>query len=131
MGKKLEQAGCHVIYGVYGLKTHCKVLLVVRQEDGGIKRYLHLSTGNYNDSTAKVYTDIGFFTCRESFGADASSFFNTLTGYSWPPEYRNLIVAPHRMRVFFEKMIEDEICNAEKGLTSGITISSLMCGCEN
>ncbi len=120
--KKLEQAGCHVIYGVYGLKTHCKILLVVRQEDEGIKRYIHMATGNYNDSTAKVYTDIGFFTCRESFGADASSLFNTLTGYSRPPEYSKLIVAPIKMRSFFEKMIENEIQNAEKGLPSGITI---------
>ena len=120
--KKLEQAGCHVIYGVYGLKTHCKILLVVRQEDEGIKRYIHMATGNYKDSTAKVYTDIGFFTCRESFGADASSLFNTLTGYSRPPEYSKLIVAPIKMRSFFEKMIENEIQNAEKGLPSGITI---------
>ena len=120
--KKLEQAGCHVIYGVYGLKTHCKILLVVRQEDEGIKRYIHMASGNYNDSTAKVYTDIGFFTCRESFGADASSLFNTLTGYSRPPEYSKLIVAPIKMRSFFEKMIENEIQNAEKGLPSGITI---------
>lgn len=120
--KKLEQAGCHVIYGVYGLKTHCKILLVVRQEDEGIKRYIHMATGNYNDSTAKVYTDIGFFTCRENFGADASSLFNTLTGYSRPPEYSKLIVAPLKMRNFFEKMIENEIQNAEKGLPSGITI---------
>lgn len=120
--KKLEQAGCHVIYGVYGLKTHCKILLVVRQEDEGIKRYIHMATGNYNDSTAKVYTDIGFFTCRENFGADASSLFNTLTGYSRSPEYSKLIVAPIKMRSFFEKMIENETQNAEKGLPSGITI---------
>lgn len=120
--KKLEQAGCHVIYGVYGLKTHCKILLVVRQEDEGIKRYVHMATGNYNDSTAKVYTDIGFFTCRESFGADASSLFNTLTGYSRPPEYSKLIVAPLKMRSFFERMIENEIQNAQNGLKSGITI---------
>lgn len=81
-----------------------------------------MATGNYNDSTAKVYTDIGFFTCRENFGADASSLFNTLTGYSRPPEYSKLIVAPIKMRSFFEKMIENEIQNAEKGLPSGITI---------
>lgn len=120
--KKLEQAGCHVIYGLYGLKTHCKILLVVRKESDGIKRYVHMSTGNYNDFTARVYTDIGFFTCRESFGSDASSLFNTLTGYSRPPEYSKLIVAPNRMRTFFEKMIENEIKNAKKGLPSGITI---------
>lgn len=120
--KKLERAGCHVIYGLYGLKTHCKILLVVRKESDGIKRYVHMSTGNYNDFTARVYTDIGFFTCRESFGADASSLFNTLTGYSRPPEYSKLIVAPNKMRSFFEKMIENEIKNAKKGLPSGITI---------
>lgn len=120
--KKLERAGCHVIYGLYGLKTHCKILLVVRKESDGIKRYVHMSTGNYNDFTARVYTDIGFFTCRESFGADASSLFNTLTGYSRPPEYSKLIVAPNKMRSFFEKMIESEIKNAKKGLPSGITI---------
>lgn len=120
--KKLEQAGCHVIYGVYGLKTHCKILLVVRQEDEGIKRYIHMSTGNYNESTAKVYTDIGFFTCRENFGSDASSLFNTLTGYSRPPEYSKLIVAPIKMRNFFEKMIENEIQNAENGLQAEIII---------
>ena len=120
--KKLERAGCHVIYGLYGLKTHCKILLVVRKESDGIKRYVHMSTGNYNDFTARVYTDIGFFTCRESFGADASSLFNTLTGYSRPPEYSKLIVAPNKMRSFFEKMIENELKNAKKGLPSGITI---------
>lgn len=120
--KKLERAGCHVIYGLYGLKTHCKILLVVRKESDGIKRYVHMSTGNYNDFTARVYTDIGFFTCRESFGADASSLFNTLTGYSRPPEYSKLIVAPNKMRSFFEKMIENELKNAKKGLPSGIII---------
>lgn len=122
--KKLEKAGCHVIYGVAGLKTHCKVLLIVRKEDDGIRRYLHLGTGNYNDTTAKLYTDIGFFTCRETFGMDASSLFNTLTGYSKPPEYNKLIVAPNSMRSFFEKMIENEIDNAQKGLISGITIKA-------
>lgn len=120
--KKLEQAGCHVIYGLYGLKTHCKILLVVRREDEGIKRYIHMATGNYNDSTARLYTDIGLFTCKESFGYDASSLFNTLTGYSRPPEYSKLIVAPLKMRKFFEKMIENEIQNASQGLPAEITI---------
>ncbi|MFR8332502.1 MAG: hypothetical protein ACLU9S_09175 [Oscillospiraceae bacterium] len=77
---KLEEAGCHVIYGLAGLKTHCKILLVVRREEDGLRRYVHLGTGNYNDSTARQYTDMGMFTCRESFGADASSLFNVLTG---------------------------------------------------
>ena len=89
--KKLEAAGCHVVYGLAGLKTHCKILLVVRQDEDGIRRYLHMGTGNYNDSTAKAYTDIGMFTCREPFGSDASSLFNVLTGYSLPPEYNKLL----------------------------------------
>lgn len=119
--KKLEQAGCHVIYGLSGLKTHCKILLVVRREEDGIRRYLHMGTGNYNDSTAKIYTDIGVFTCKEPYGVDASSLFNVLTGYSRPPEYRRFIVAPHGMRSFFHRMIQRETENAQKGLPSGIT----------
>ena len=118
--KKLEQAGCHVIYGLSGLKTHCKILLVVRKEDGGIRRYIHMATGNYNDSTAKVYTDIGLFTCKETFGIDASSLFNYLTGYSNSPEYNKMIVAPHKMRSFFESMIENEIENAKNSDKSEI-----------
>lgn len=120
--KKLEKAGCHVIYGLAGLKTHCKIALVVRKEEDGIKRYLHMGTGNYNDSTAKIYTDIGIFTCREDFGADASSLFNVITGYSIPPEYSKMIVAPTGMRLFFEKAIKNEIENAKKSLPAGITI---------
>ncbi len=119
--KKLEEAGCHVIYGLAGLKTHCKILLVVRQDEDGIRRYLHMGTGNYNDSTAKIYTDIGVFTCREPFGRDASSLFNVLTGYSRPPEYNRFIVAPHGMRIFFEQRIQREIEYARQGLPSGIT----------
>lgn len=119
--KKLEHAGCHVVYGLSGLKTHCKILLVVRREDGVIRRYLHMGTGNYNDSTARFYTDIGLFTCKEPFGVDASSLFNVLTGYSLPPEYRKMVVAPEGMRPFFERMIERETENAKKGLPSGIT----------
>ena len=107
--KKLEKAGCHVIYGLTGLKTHCKIALVVRREEDGIRRYLHLGTGNYNDSTAKIYTDLGLFTCNEQFGADASSLFNVITGYSRPPEYKHFIVAPHGMRSFFEYMIRQEL----------------------
>lgn len=118
--QKLEQAGCHVIYGLAGLKTHCKILLIVRRESDGIRRYLHMGTGNYNDSTARFYTDIGLFTCRDSFGSDASSLFNTLTGYSRPPEYKKMVVAPLAMRTFYEHMIENEIGNAQKGLPSGI-----------
>ncbi len=110
-----------MIYGLAGLKTHCKILLVVRREEDGIRRYLHMGTGNYNDSTAKIYTDIGVFTCREPYGIDASSLFNVLTGYSRPPEYRKFIVAPNGMREFFQRMIAKEVENAQKGLPCGIT----------
>ena len=119
--KKLEEAGCHVIYGLAGLKTHCKILLIVRRDEDGIRRYVHMGTGNYNDSTAKIYTDIGVFTCKEPYGTDASSLFNVLTGYSLPPEYNRFVVAPHGMRSFFERMIEKEMDNARHGLPSGIT----------
>ncbi|WP_411676737.1 RNA degradosome polyphosphate kinase [Caproicibacter sp.] len=119
--KKLEEAGCHVIYGLVGLKTHCKILLVVRRDEDGIRRYVHMATGNYNDSTAKVYTDIGIFTCREPYGVDASSLFNVLTGYSRPPEYNRFIVAPATLRPFFIHMIRNEIENAKKSLPCGIT----------
>ena len=112
--RKLEKAGCHVIYGLAGLKTHCKILLVVRKEEDGIRRYVHMGTGNYNDSTAKIYTDIGMFTCKEAYGADASSMFNTITGYSRPPEYNKFVVAPHGMRPFFRMMIQREIENAHR-----------------
>lgn len=118
---KLEKAGCHVIYGLHGLKTHCKIALVVRQEDDGIRRYLHLGTGNYNDSTAKIYTDLGMFTCNDQYGADASSLFNVITGYSRPPEYSHFVVAPHGMRNFFVRMIKAETVNARQGLPCGIT----------
>ncbi len=119
--KKLEDAGCHVIYGLAGLKTHCKILLVVRRDEDGIRRYLHMATGNYNDSTAKIYTDIGVFTCKEPFGRDASSLFNVLTGYSLPPEYNKFAVAPHGLREFFVRMIQKEIDNSLAGLPCGIT----------
>lgn len=118
---KLEKAGCHVIYGLTGLKTHCKICLIVRKDDDGIRRYLHMGTGNYNDSTAKIYTDTGIFTCREEYGIDASSLFNVLTGYSFPPEYNKFIVAPNGMRTFFEAMIMQETENAKKGLKASIT----------
>ena len=94
---------------------------MVRQEEDGIRRYLHLGTGNYNDSTAKIYTDIGLFTCKSQYGSDASSLFNVITGYSRPPEYRHCFVAPHGMRTFFCRMIRSETENAKKGLPSGIT----------
>ncbi len=113
--RKLEKAGCHVVYGLIGLKTHCKLCLVVRKEDDGIHRYIHLGTGNYNDSTAKVYTDLGIFTCKESFGSDVSALFNVLTGYSNPPKWRKLAVAPESLRNMLQTWIDNEIQWAKDG----------------
>jgi len=121
---QLERAGCHVIYGLTGLKTHCKITLVVRREEDGIRRYLHLSTGNYNDVTARLYTDIGMFTCRPAFGTDASALFNHLTGFSMPPKYNKLIVAPEHLKKFFLDRIELEMHNSRNGLPSGISIKA-------
>ena len=114
--KKLEKAGCHVIYGLVGLKTHSKITLVVRREETGIRRYVHLATGNYNDSTAKLYTDCGIFTCDERFGEDATAVFNMLSGYSEPKRWNKLIVAPIWMKDRFVSLIEREAENAKKGL---------------
>ena len=122
--KRLERAGCHVIYGLTGLKTHCKVTLVVRREKDGIRRYLHLSTGNYNDVTARLYTDISMFTCRTSFGIDASALFNHLTGFSTPPQYNKLVVAPEHLKRFLLDKLDSEIQNAVGGLPSGIEIQA-------
>lgn len=113
--KKLEKAGCHVIYGLVGLKTHCKITLVVRIEENRIKRYVHLGTGNYNDITAKFYTDIGLFTCKDTFGADVSAIFNMLSGYSDPPDLYKLDVAPLNLRRKFMELIEAEIHHAQQG----------------
>ena len=123
-GRRLERAGCHVIYGLSGLKTHCKVTLVVRREADGIRRYVHLATGNYNDVTARLYTDIGMFTCRPAFGIDASALFNHLTGFSQPPEYHKLVVAPENMKPFFLDKIGREIENARKQLPCGISFKA-------
>lgn len=119
--KKLEKAGCHVVYGLVGLKTHCKICLVVRLEEDGIHRYVHLATGNYNDSTAKLYTDFGFFTARETFGTDVSALFNVLTGYSLPPKWKKLSVAPTSLRQTFLQWIENETKIASEGGDAMIT----------
>lgn len=113
--KKLENAGCHVIYGLVGLKTHSKITLVVRNEDDGIRRYLHLATGNYNNITAKIYTDVGLFTASEPFGIDASEFFNMLSGFSEPPEWRRFVPAPQWLKNFFLSKIDREIRNVRDG----------------
>ena len=113
--KKLEQAGCHVIYGIVGLKTHSKIALVVRREDEGIRRYVHLGTGNYNDSTAKLYTDCGVLTCSEAIGEDATAVFNMLSGYSEPLSWNSLAVAPIWLRKKFLKLVHRETKNAKEG----------------
>ena len=113
--RALEEVGVHVVYGLVGLKTHCKVTMVVRQEGEGIRRYLHLATGNYNANTSRVYEDIGIFTCDESMGADATDLFNYLTGYSTKQEYRKLLVAPVSLRKKLEKYILREIEHAQQG----------------
>lgn len=113
--QKLEQAGCHVIYGLVALKTHCKIALVVRREENTIARYVHLGTGNYNDSTAKLYTDCGIFTCKEEFGEDATSLFNMLSGYSEPAAWKRFAVAPIWLRDTFISLIQREIDCAKAG----------------
>ena len=107
--RALERAGVHVVYGLVGLKTHTKLLMVVRRERNGITRYVHMSTGNYNDVTARLYSDIGFFTCDPDIGADVADLFNALTGYSRKKEYRKLLVAPDLMRQQILDRIEREI----------------------
>ena len=113
--KMLEKAGCHVIYGLLGLKTHSKITLVVRREEEGIRRYVHLGTGNYHDSTAKLYTDCGILTCNEKIGQDATAVFNMLSGYSEPSTWNKLVVAPLWMRNRFLHLIEMEAEHARKG----------------
>ncbi len=113
--KALEHEGVHVIYGLVGLKTHSKIMLVVRNEGDRIRRYVHLGTGNYNSVTSKQYTDLGYLTCNEDLGADASVVFNSLTGYSTGGSYRQFLVAPHTMRHGLEERIDREIEHAERG----------------
>ena len=113
--KMLEKAGCHVIYGLVGLKTHSKITLIVRLEEDGIRRYVHLGTGNYNDATAKLYTDIGLLTCSESIGEDATAVFNMLSGYSEPLQWNKLSLAPLWLREKFLSLIRRETENALAG----------------
>jgi len=113
--KKLEKAGCHVIYGLVGLKTHSKITLVVRREEDGIRRYVHLGTGNYNDATAKLYTDVGLLTCSASIGEDATAVFNMLSGYSEPLSWNKLSLAPLWLKERFLHLIHREAENAKAG----------------
>ena len=118
--KMLEKAGCHVIYGLVGLKTHSKITLVVRREEDGIRRYVHLGTGNYNDATAKLYTDIGLLTCSEPIGEDATAVFNMLSGYSEPVSWNRLSLAPLWLKDRFLDLIEREKNNALQKKPAGI-----------
>ncbi len=120
--KQLEKAGCHVIYGIKGLKTHAKVLLIVRNEENGIKRYVHLGTGNYNDVTARLYVDMGLFTTNAYVGADASALFNMLSGYSNLGQMYKMLVAPVSLRKKLMQLIQREIDNASKGRRAHIII---------
>ena len=118
--RKLEQAGVHVVYGLVGLKTHTKVVLVVRRHDNKIKRYVHIGTGNYNPKTARFYTDLGILSCRDDLGADLTDLFNFLTGYSRQRSYRKLLVAPVNLRDRFLALINREIENCRQGGTGRI-----------
>ena len=113
--RQLEQSGVHVVYGLAGLKTHTKIVLIVRKEGEKIRRYVHIGTGNYNSKTANLYTDVGLFSCREELGADLTDLFNFLTGYSCQKLYRKLLVAPVNMRDRILSMINREITHCRKG----------------
>jgi len=120
--RALEQAGVHVVYGIVGLKTHCKAALVVRRERGGLHRYVHLATGNYNPITARIYTDLGLFTADPAFGEDVSEMFNLLTGYSRTRRWRKLVVAPVELRERVITLIDRERKHAEAGRPARITV---------
>jgi len=113
--RQLEDVGVHVVYGLVGLKTHCKTCMVVRREQGGLKRYVHLGTGNYNPKTAKLYTDLSFFTARPDITEEVASLFNTLTGFSLTPVFKKLLIAPFNLHTTIQKYIQAEIRNAKAG----------------
>jgi polyphosphate kinase len=113
--RELEENGVHVVFGFVGLKTHCKAALVVRREDDGIRRYVHLATGNYNPQTARIYTDLGYFTCNPDFCDDVSALFNYLTGYCEQPQWRKLVVAPSRLQTFMLEKIQQETNHQKAG----------------
>jgi polyphosphate kinase len=120
--RKLEQSGAHVVYGLVGLKTHCKTLLVVRREGGALRRYVHIGTGNYNTRTSRTYVDLGLFTSRPEIGADVSDLFNILTGLSRQREFRRLVVAPTGLRDRFLQLVERETAHAEAGRPAAIVL---------
>ncbi len=118
--RRLEQAGVHVIYGLVGLKIHCKMTLILRLESEGIRPYVHLATGNYNDKTARQYTDLGYFSCDRDLGEDATALFNMLSGYSRPARWNRLTVAPYHMKKRLLKLIQNETRNAREGKPASI-----------
>jgi polyphosphate kinase len=118
--QRLQRAGCFVIYGVSNLKTHTKLLLIVRKEGEKVTRYVHMSSGNYNEKTAKLYTDLGLLSTKEMYARDVSEFFNAITGHSYPDEYEQLLTAPDNMRRKLIQLVEQEAENARNGLESGI-----------
>jgi polyphosphate kinase len=121
--QRLQKAGCFVIYGVSSLKTHTKLLLIVRREpDDRVFRYVHLSSGNYNEITARLYTDVGLLTTKEAYANDVSEFFNVITGNSQPFAYQNLITSPRDMRIQLLNLVKREAGNAKQGITTGIVI---------
>jgi polyphosphate kinase len=120
--QRLQKAGCFVIYGVSSLKTHTKLLLIVRRDEERVYRYVHLASGNYNETTARLYTDVGLLTTNEMYANDVSDFFNVITGHSQPSAYRNLITSPRDMRIQLCNLIRKEAENARNGLQSGIII---------
>jgi polyphosphate kinase len=120
--RMLERAGCHVVYGLVGLKTHCKISMVIRQEGGQLRRYCHIGTGNYHPKTARIYEDFGLLTADSDVGADLTDLFNVLTGYSRQTGYRRLLVAPHGVRSGIIERIEREIAHVEAGGTGHIQI---------
>ena len=121
-GRKLEKAGCFVIYGIERVKTHTKLMMIVRQEGNSVRRYVHMSSGNYNESTAKIYTDTSYITSSRVYGSDVAEFFNVITGHSKPYRYKKLITTPGDMRKSLIFRIRKEARNAKKGLESGIAI---------
>ena len=120
--RKLEQSGAHVVFGLIGLKTHCKTLLIVRREGAGLRRYVHIGTGNYNTRTSRTYVDLGLFTTRPEIGADVSDLFNILTGLSRQREFRRIVVAPTGLRERFLQLVEREAAHAAAGRPSGIVL---------
>ncbi len=122
--RQLEVAGCHVVYGIAGMKIHSKITLVVRKEEGRIRRYVHLSTGNYNEKTAKIYTDIGYFTANDDFARDISDVFNVITGYSLPARWKRIISSPFDLREYFFELIDGEI-ECQKKYKNGLIFAKM------